>query len=1072
MADRGLNHKENQAPHGARSGGLRLSFLLGVCVLTMFLMASAGASEGAGSGLRRQMELLGRGLVAVAVEDGVFLSWRLLGTEPMDLGFNVYRDGERLNDAPITAGTNFLDPAGTLESRYQVRAVRDGQELEPSREAAVWPQPYWEIPLQRPGGGLSPDGVSYAYHANDASVGDLDGDGEYEIVLKWDPTNAKDNAHDGFTGPVLIDAYKMDGTLLWRIDLGRNIRAGAHYTQFIVYDLDGDGRAEVALKTADGTVDGAGNVIGDPGADHRNASGRILSGPEYLTIFDGLTGRALVTVDYEPARGRVSDWGDTYGNRVDRFLAAVAYLDGERPSLITARGYYEKTMVVAWNYRDGELTKLWTFDSHDPERPQNRTYAGQGNHNLSVADVDGDGKDEIIYGAMALDDDGTGLHTTGLGHGDALHVSDLDPTRPGLEVFQPHESANSPYGISLRDAHTGEILWGVFAGADVGRAMAADIDPRYPGAEVWASNQLGMYSAQGEKISQAAPSINFGVWWDGDLLRELLDDIHIDKWDWEKGRPVRLLTAQGAASNNGTKATPSLSGDILGDWREEVIWRTADSSALRIYTATEPTEHRIYTLMHDPMYRVAIAWQNVAYNQPPHPSFFIGEGMEPPPPPQIYVAAGDRVGVRLARPAIQEALSGVSGELHVELKPADPAAEIDSIEVRFAGESVAEVDRLPATVRIDTRRFSEGAHPLEVVVKPEGGQPVSLWRQVLVDNVRPSISAASGGPLRDEALIRFRVDLSEGLAIESVRLTMSGEVLFEGAADSGEAALNTLLLEDGDYVLELEARTREGQSERAALEVTVQNLAVSVVQPAQRVVRGRTPLEVAVSKAEGLPLEEVRISVGGEVVYQGPEVPEAFELDTRRFPDGLHTIEAVARAGGRERRTAVERSFLNRWREIDHFQPPSDGWFGLVDRSKTSDESEGWTYATDDPKDFFGDVDRRVPPEGSEAYLVWEARGLESFRLTVYALEPEKAAASIGAAVSDDGLTWRPLPVRVFEDAASPSGWHRLILEGENADAAPSRLFRILVQPWGGPAESVQLGALELTGFLDPESTP
>lgn len=590
--------------------------------------------------IMRQMESLDRGLVAVKVDNGVYLGWRLLGNEVDNTSFNLYRNGEKINSSPIVSSTNYLDPQGDLNSTYYVCAFVDGKESPPSEKVKVWNTNYLTIPLQKPPGGVTPDGVAYTYSANDASVGDLDGDGQYEIVLKWDPSNSKDNSQNGYTGNVYIDAYKLDGTLMWRIDLGKNIRAGAHYTQFMVYDLDGDGRAEIACKTADGTVDGTGKVIGDPHADYRNAQGRILSGPEYLTIFDGETGKALVTTDYDPPRGNVSDWGDNYGNRVDRFLAAIAYLDGEKPSLVMARGYYTRTVIVAYNWRDGKLTKLWRFDSNDPVHEE---YAGQGNHNLSVADVDSDGKDEIIYGSCVIDHDGKGLYSTGLGHGDAMHVGDLDPSRPGLEVFQVHEVPSS-VGIELHDAATGEIIWGLPTTKDIGRGVSADIDPRYLGEEMWAAGPYGLYSCKGEKVSGSKPSsVNFAIWWDGDVLRELLDSNRIDKWDYLSNRTINLFTAEGCTSNNGTKATPCLVADILGDWREEVIWKTADSTALRLYTTTAVTEHRIYTLMHDPVYRLGIAWQNVAYNQPPHTSFYLGEGMAKPPKPNIYLVAIDRV---------------------------------------------------------------------------------------------------------------------------------------------------------------------------------------------------------------------------------------------------------------------------------------------------------------------------------------------------------------------------------------------------------------------------------------------
>ncbi|WP_442033565.1 rhamnogalacturonan lyase [Paenibacillus sp. 2KB_22] len=607
-----------------------VSLLSSTLLVTSLGLGNTSVTHAAGA---RQMEYLDRGVVAVKTGTGVFVSWRLLGTEGSNVSFNVYRDGTKVNATPITNSTNLQDASGTSSSKYTVRAVVSGTEQAASAAASVWGNNYLSVPLSIPAGGTTPDGVAYTYSANDASAGDLDGDGEYELIVKWDPSNSKDNSQSGYTGEVFIDAYKLNGTRLWRIGLGKNIRAGAHYTQFMVYDLDGDGKAEVAMKTADGSKDGTGVVIGDASKDYRNSSGYVLSGPEFLTVFNGQTGKALSTVNYEPARGNVSDWGDNYGNRVDRFLAAIAYLDGERPSLVMARGYYTRSVLVAYNWRNGQLTKQWTFDSNTSG---NSGYAGQGNHNLSVADVDGDGKDEIVYGAMAVDDNGKGLYTTGLHHGDAMHLSDLDPDRPGLEVFQVHETPSNA-GVEFRDAGTGQLIWGVKTTKDIGRGMAADIDPRYKGAEVWADGSL--YTAKGQKLGTTLPSsTNFGIWWDGDLLRELLDSNRIDKWNYTNSTTMNLLTASGVSSNNGTKSTPNLQADLFGDWREEVVWRTNDSSALRIYTTTAVTDKRIYTLMHDPVYRLGVAWQNVAYNQPPHTGFYLGEGMNPPPVPNIRYA--------------------------------------------------------------------------------------------------------------------------------------------------------------------------------------------------------------------------------------------------------------------------------------------------------------------------------------------------------------------------------------------------------------------------------------------------
>ncbi|GIF78077.1 rhamnogalacturonan lyase family protein [Asanoa siamensis] len=579
----------------------------------------------------RQVEDLDRGAISVRSGNGNLVSWRLLGTEATTTGFHVYRGSTRLTGTPITTSTNYLDSGAAADATYTVRAVVNGVEQAAGPAALRFANGYLDVPIQRPAGGSTPTGEAYTYSANDASVGDLDGDGDYEIVLKWDPSNAKDNSQSGYTGNVFVDAYRLDGSRLWRVDLGRNIRAGAHYTQFQVYDYDGDGAAEVAMKTADGTRSGTGQVIGNATADHRNSSGYVLSGPEFLTMFDGRTGATRSTVDYLPPRGTVSSWGDNYGNRVDRFLAGTAYLDGTRPSLIVSRGYYTRTVIVAYDFRDGTLRRRWTFDSNSA----GAQYAGQGNHSLTIGDVDADGRDEVVFGAMTVDDNGAPLWNTGNGHGDAAHLGDLNPGRPGLEYFKVSENSGEP-GSWFADARTGQVLWETAPAGDNGRGVAADIHAGSAGAESWSSAVDGLRGATGANVGRKPSSANFVIWWDGDPVRELLDQTRIDKYG--TGGDTRLLTGSGVAGNNGTKATPALSGDILGDWREEVIWRTSESTALRIYATPSLTDRRIHTLAHDPMYRVALAWQNTAYNQPPHPSFFIGNGMAQPPRPNVYVS--------------------------------------------------------------------------------------------------------------------------------------------------------------------------------------------------------------------------------------------------------------------------------------------------------------------------------------------------------------------------------------------------------------------------------------------------
>ena len=589
-------------------------------------------------------EKLSRGLIGIPTEEGMYFSWRMTLEDAAGLQFDLYRSSNggaevKLNKEPIDRTSDFLDRTVdyTVDNRWTLKAT--------TGEVATWTRlkgeernPYLSIPICKPEDGEIA-GEPFTYTANDCSVGDLDGDGEYEIILKWSPSNSKRPPQRGFTGNTYLDAYKMDGTGLWRIDLGPNVRSGAATTNFLVFDFDGDGCAEICCKTGDGTVDGLGHRIGDAQVDWRTwdkkspSYGKIVNGPEYLTVFEGRTGKELDSKEYIPTRYPLDGWGgvggncgnDNTGGRSDRFTAGVAFLDGKTPSPVMVRGWYGRTVVAAWTFTNGALKHTWTFDSAAPGW---ETYSGMGNHSVTVADFDGDGCDEICVGAMTVDHDGKGLFTTGLRHGDALHAGRFIPSRQGMQVFGVHENEGDNEivkrtpAVAMFDGATGEIIWQDGLGQDAGRGVAADIDPRYDGAECWCNIGGLRRGDTGEIICNRKPdSCNFTIYWDADPLAELLDHVSISKWNWNAESTDLLLKAEGVVSNNGTKGNPCLSGDILGDWREEVIWPSEDQTELRIYSTTIPAVDRRATWMNDRQYRLAIAWQNVAYNQPPHPSF-------------------------------------------------------------------------------------------------------------------------------------------------------------------------------------------------------------------------------------------------------------------------------------------------------------------------------------------------------------------------------------------------------------------------------------------------------------------
>ena len=586
-----------------------------------------------------RLEKLGRGVVAFrSGEREAVVTWRYRMQDPTNLAFNVYRDGQLLNAQPLAGATFYKDTTfdpvkGGIYSvvpvlgQWQSKHPARGWRIPPSAPVGhirlkVEPPPPWKNPDE-------PERDPYPYLANDCSVGDLDGDGEFELVVKWSACG-RDNSHFGRTAPVFYDGYDMYAqNRIWRLTPGKNVRSGPHYDDFMVFDLDGDGIAEIAMRTSDGAVDGSGKVIGDAQADHVDSDGQIRTAPEFLTLFSGRDGRVLANVPYDPAYGGGAEWsnvGRDSHNRGFRFLSCVAYLDGVHPSLVMCRGYYDRSVLTAWDWDGRRLTRHWQFDSwQEPWKSQG--YSGQGNHNLRVGDVDFDGRDEIIYGQMVVDDDGRGLYTTRLGHGDAINLIQLSPDHKGLQVWTCLESGE--HGLCLREAGTGKVLNRVTSFRDTPRAVAADIDPEFPGTEFWGPAHEGFYTAdmesRGKRHKGCWPGLSFLVWWTGDMTRSWLGGGKIGGYSAKKGRRFIIRELEGGCVNNGSKDNPCFSGDILGDWREEIILRNAqDPRELRLYVSDLPTEYRFWTFLQDPVYRISLATESSGYNQPPQPGFYFG----------------------------------------------------------------------------------------------------------------------------------------------------------------------------------------------------------------------------------------------------------------------------------------------------------------------------------------------------------------------------------------------------------------------------------------------------------------
>jgi rhamnogalacturonan endolyase len=549
----------------------------------------------------RIREALDRGIVAVRTDDGgVRVSWRLLDTDPRDVGFHVYRTNAgvrevRLTAKPIVATTDFLDANPAADSGYRVAAVVSGRER-PSSPGDAWTSP--------PVSGARRIALRDDVRSVDrVGIGDLNGDGAYDFVVKH-PAGSVD---PGRQVPSK-DTYKVDGydgktgAFLWRIDLGWNVNHGIWFSPMVVRDLDGDGKAEVCLRTA-------------PYAASREQAfdggkGFVLDGPEYLAVYAGETGKEIAKVDWIE-RGKSTDWADHTGNRSSRHMLGVAYLDGKTPSVLVVRGTYGLMKVDAWTLQNGVLRKIWRWTN---ER-QPFKYQGQGQHSIKVGDIDGDGFDEILNGSIAIDHDGRTMWGTGLGHGDRFYLSDIDPARPGLEVWYTIEDPHPQHGVSLWDARTGTLLFGSTEpnrDNQIAGGLAGDIDPAHPGMEVWGDRFF--FTAAGRPIAGDVPPQNELVWWDGDLLREIHSRGAIAKW-----RGATLGKTEGAVHHV---------ADIVGDWREEIV--TFAAGELRIHVTPLPAADRRVTLMQDPLYRHDVTHRAMGYPHVPMTSYYLGSQVPKP----------------------------------------------------------------------------------------------------------------------------------------------------------------------------------------------------------------------------------------------------------------------------------------------------------------------------------------------------------------------------------------------------------------------------------------------------------
>lgn len=629
----------------------------------------------------RQMEKLDRGLIAIKTDGGVYLSWRLFdnednifGSADKNVSFNVYRDGKKISE--VATKTNYVD--STVGTNYSVAPVINGVEGEKCNPVTAYNNSYFDIPLLKPDDETIYDPsnnklATYSFFPADCSTGDVDGDGEYEIIVKW-TSHERDVGTPAYSGTVHLAAYKLDGTKLWKndIELGKNVYSSAHTLQFLVYDFDGDGKSEVICQTSLGSKDGQGKYVSNAAqtdeeikaitdkenstADYRSSSGVITKGEEFLTVFNGETGAAMDTISLPTTRGSENgvDYGDDFGNRSNRFVSDIAYLDGEKPYAIYLRGYYfgrngkQRTSIAGISWDGTALSPTYRFDTQKGQEGYYDgayQYVGNGNHNCTVADVDNDGKDEFITGALCMevndDNEFRPKWCTYLQHGDALHIGNYDPTHTGFEFFTVHEDSGTnslsgnditlDFGMSVIDAETGNIMFHEGASADTGRGVMANV-----GAggyyQIWSAKNSARQSNGGTDFTTATsltgrntPSMNFRIFWDGDLYDNLLDGANITDWNGRNMSNIFSARNYDCVSINGTKANPSLQADLFGDWREEVVYPTSDGTALRVFSTTDTTDYKIKTLMQDPVYRSGVAAEQTAYNQPPHVGFYMGK---------------------------------------------------------------------------------------------------------------------------------------------------------------------------------------------------------------------------------------------------------------------------------------------------------------------------------------------------------------------------------------------------------------------------------------------------------------